>query len=97
MSYHMSSFVGMFYQLLSIGAVAAAAHYYMLILIPLVFGFCIDLVQKAIPAITESSKLTRLMKSPILSSVQDTMVGASTIRVFGRTDEFILDARNLLT
>ena len=44
MSYHMSAFVGMLYQLLSIAFVAVVAHYYMLILIPLVALLCIDLL-----------------------------------------------------
>ncbi len=44
MSYHISAFVGMLYQLLSIGFVAVVAHYYMLFLIPVVTGFCMDLL-----------------------------------------------------
>ena len=44
MSYHMSSFVGMLYQLLSIGFVAVGAHHYMFFLIPVVAVLCIDLV-----------------------------------------------------
>ena len=89
MSYHISAFVGMLYQLLSIGFVAVVAHYYMLFLIPVVTGFCMDLLTKTIPSIIETAKLMRLTKSPILTSVQETMSGASTIRVYGRSEEFI--------
>jgi ABC-type multidrug transport system fused ATPase/permease subunit len=44
MSYHMSSFVGMLYQLLSIAFVAIAASKYMAFLIPFVLIMCLDIV-----------------------------------------------------
>lgn len=69
MSYHMSSFVGMLYQLLSIAFVAIMAHRYMFVLIPFVFLMCISLVHNTLPAIKETSKLFRLAKSPMLSHV----------------------------
>jgi len=89
MSYHMSSFVGMLYQLLSIAFVAIAASKYMALMIPFVFLMSIDIVQRTIPAIKETGKLFRLAKSPLLSNIQDSMSGANTIRVYGRQQEFI--------
>jgi ATP-binding cassette, subfamily C (CFTR/MRP), member 1 len=44
MAFYMSTFMGMSYQLLSIAYVAAAAHIYMLILLPVTVGFSVDLV-----------------------------------------------------
>jgi hypothetical protein len=69
MSYHISSFVGMLYQLLSIAFVAIVAHRYMVFLIPFVFIMCITLVGNTLPAIKETSKLFRIAKSPMLSHV----------------------------
>jgi hypothetical protein len=69
MSYHMSSFVGMLYQLLAIAFVAIAAHRYMALLIPFVLLMSIDLVQKTIPAIKETGKLFRLAKNPLLRNI----------------------------
>ena len=60
----------------------------MIFLIPFVFIMCISLVDKTLPAIKETSKLFRIAKTPMLSHVQDSMSGANTIRVYGRTHEF---------
>ena len=77
-------------------AVAAYAHYYMLILIPLILGLCMDIVQKIMPSTDEVSKLLRLTKSPIISQMQDSMEGSSTIRVFGQVERFKQRTRLLL-
>lgn len=96
MSYHASFFMIMFYNLISIGCIAAMAHIYMLVLIPMVIIICLDIVNTTLPAINEASQLTRMTKSPILSHIQDSMSGTSTIRVYGRTEEFIAQAQRLL-
>ena len=69
MSYHMSFFMIMFYNMLSIGFIAAMAHIYMIILIPMVIVICLDIVNTTLPAINEASQLTRMTKSPILSHI----------------------------
>ena len=89
MSYHISAFVMMIYTLLSIAFVAIAAHRYMIFLIPFVFAMCIILINEALPAIKETGRLFRLAKSPMLSHVQNSLSGSSTIRVYGRNQEFI--------
>lgn len=89
MAYHIGAFIGLLYQLVSIGFVACAAHYYMVVLIPFMAVLCIDLVTKAVPAVIETAKLLRATNSPIFSHVQESIVGASTIRVYGRIQEFV--------
>ena len=57
MPFNLSSFMGFSYQLLSIGAVAVLAHYYMIVLIPFVVVMCIDTVRTCLPAIKDTGKL----------------------------------------
>ena len=61
----------------------------MIVLIPFMVVLCIDLVIKAVPAVIETGKLLRATNSPIFSHVQESRVGASTIRVYGRGNEFV--------
>jgi ABC-type cobalamin transport system permease subunit len=69
MSYHASFFMIMFYNMVSIGFIAAMAHIYMIILIPMVIIICLDIVNTTLPAINEASQLTRMTKSPIISHI----------------------------
>ena len=61
----------------------------MIIFIPFFAALCINLVQRSIPAIVDSSSFLRITKNPILSNIVETMNGSSTIRVYGRANEFI--------
>ena len=89
MAYHMGAFLGIIYQLMSIGFVACMAHYYMVVLIPFMAVLCIDLVLKTVPAVIETAKLLRATQQPIFGHVLESLVGSSTIRVYGRQNEFV--------
>ena len=89
MTYHISTFTGTLYQLIGIAVLAVQAHYSMFILIPFAFVMCINLLQKSIPALVDSANFLRITKNPILSNLIETMNGSSTIRVYGRANEFL--------
>lgn len=61
----------------------------MIVLMPFMVILCTDLVVKSVPAVIETAKLLRATNSPIFSQVQESLVGASTIRVYGRGQEFM--------
>lgn len=96
MAYHMGAFLGIIYQLASIGFVACMAHYYMVVLVPFMAILCIDLVLKTVPSVIETAKLLRATTSPIFGHVLESLVGSSTIRVYGRQDEFVEESKFLL-
>ena len=89
MSYHISAFIMMMYTMFAIASVAIAAHKYMIFLVPFVFIMCIMLINEALPAIKETGQLFRLAKSPMISHIQNSLSGSNTIRVYGRSQEFI--------
>lgn len=68
---------------------------YILILFVAVLGAAISMVSKSIKSIRETTRLFATSKSPLISSLSESIHGASTIRAFKKTDEFI-EANNRL-
>lgn len=53
-------------------------------------------MKKVIKSIRETTRLQSLSKSPLISYLQETINGASTIRAFDLTSHFILENNRLL-
>jgi ABC-type multidrug transport system fused ATPase/permease subunit len=96
MTYQLSIFIGIFFQVLSIAVVAMFAHKYMLFLIPLGFAMCFDAVHGALPSLKQTSSLQRITKSPVLCHVKESLSGNTLIRVHGRTKQFVEEMNRIL-
>lgn len=57
--------------------------------LPVLVAAAFFLLKKVLPSIRESVKVASLTKSPLLSCLGETIRGASTIRAFGMSEEFI--------
>lgn len=83
------------YRLIQVFAVAVFAVNWIGPIIPVVFLISFYLVNKAVPSIRETVRISSMTKSPLLSYLGETISGCSTIRAFDRVDEFI-DGNNKL-
>lgn len=85
-----------FFRLIQVFAVAIFAVYWIGIALPFVFLLAFCLVNKVIPSIRETVRLSSTTKSPLLSYFGETISGCTTIRAFDLTEEFILGNNKLL-
>jgi ABC-type multidrug transport system fused ATPase/permease subunit len=77
------------FQLAQIFIVAIYAVYWIGILIPFLLGVSYLIVSRSAKAIKETVRLQSTSKSPLLSYLGETINGASSIRAFNRSEEFI--------
>jgi len=84
------------YMLLQTFITAMFAVKWVIILIPMILIISFFIVRSAHVSIKETVRLFNTTKSPLLSFLSETINGASTIRAFGKTNEFIEGNSKLL-
>ena len=62
---------------------------WVLVLIPFLLIILIYIFRSFIKALKETARLENLTNSPVLTHLGETILGASTIRAFNKTDIFI--------
>ena len=92
----MGTIMANIYSLLQVFIIAIYAVKWVGVIIPLILLLSYLLVSKSAKAIKETVRLTSTTKSPILSYLGETINGASTIRAFKRTDDFVKGVHTLL-
>jgi ABC-type bacteriocin/lantibiotic exporter with double-glycine peptidase domain len=88
--------MGIFYTLIYIIVVAIIAVPWLASVLPVIFIISYCLVWRTIKPFKETVRVQSTTKSPVLSHLGETISGASTIRAFKKTDEFILKNNELL-
>ena len=78
-----------FYRLIQVFAVAIFAVSWIGAILPVVLMVAFFLVKQAIPSIRETVRISSMTKSPLLSYLGETISGASTIRAFDRSADFV--------
>mmetsp|Transcript_22789 Transcript_22789/g.22008 ORF Transcript_22789/g.22008 Transcript_22789/m.22008 type:complete len:139 (-) Transcript_22789:948-1364(-) len=76
--------------------VAISAVYWVIFLIPILLYLSTLLYKKMIGAYRETTRVESVTKSPLLSFLAETSAGTSTIRAFGKQQEFINENNKLL-
>ena len=79
----------MIYTLLYVIVVAILAVAWVAFLLPVIFIISYFLLKRTIIPVKETVRVQSTTKSPMLSHLGETISGASTIRAFGKVDEFI--------
>jgi len=80
----------MFYFLSQTLIVSVYTVKWIVCVIPFIFVFSLLIVRSVQSSIKETVRLFNTTKSPLLSYLGETISGASTIRAFGRSEEFIV-------
>jgi len=86
----------MFYFLMQTFIVSMFAVKWIIIVVPMIFIISYFIVRSASVSIKETVRLFNTTKSPLLSYLGETINGASTIRAFGKNEEFIKGNHKLL-
>ena len=94
LSWLFGSLLAMVYQTLSVIIVAVIVVKWILILLPLLIYISFKLYTSSIRSIRETTRVESLTKSPLLSFFGETFNGASTIRTFKRSTDFIKKNNN---
>jgi len=84
----LGSLVAMAFSLLYVIVVAIFALYWIALLLPVIAFMSVKILKQSSSAIRESIRLTSTTKSPLLSYLGETINGSSTIRAFGKSNEF---------
>lgn len=80
--------LGCFYRIASVIIVIAMAKWYLLIIVPFMFGYLLYIFQFTVGSYREMHRLMSVMKSPILTHLGESISGNSTIRAFNKTQQF---------
>ena len=75
--------------------VAIIASYYVGAFLPIIGIISFMLSNKVLSSIKETSRINATTKSPVISLLNESIMGASTIRAFKKQDDFI-SRNNLL-
>ena len=86
----------MIYIILQVMVISTLASPYIIILFPPMLILSFNLVKYTVRTLRETSRIQSITKSPLLSFLSESINGASTIRAFGRTDDFIKANNKLL-
>lgn len=77
------------FTLLQTLVIAIVALPWVAFLLPVLVLISWSIIRRAKVAIKESVRLVSTTKSPLISFLGETITGSSTIRAYGKTDEFI--------
>jgi len=94
--YLFGSFYINVYILISIFVIAAIVVDWVAVIFPLIAAFVFYLFRHVIGATKEVERIKNVTKSPLLSFLSETIAGSSTIRAFGRKQDFIEQNNKLL-
>ena len=78
-----------FYELMYIVIVAVVALPWISLIIPIFLYIMWKMIQVSSKSLTETIRVQSTCKSPVLSFLGETISGASTIRAFGKQNDFI--------
>lgn len=81
--------LAMFYNLLQVVIIAAIALIYFTVFFPLLVVVAFYIYGNVKASMKETSRVALVAKSPIVSYLQESISGTSTIRAFGYQDRFI--------
>lgn len=81
--------LSMFYSLLQVVIIAAVALIYFTFIFPLLIVAAFYIYGEVKATIRETSRIDKMSKSPIVSFLQESISGTSTIRAFGYSEKFI--------
>jgi len=81
--------LSMFYSLLQVFIIAVYALIYFTFIFPLLFVAAFYIYGEVKATIRETSRIDKMSKSPIVSFLQESISGTSTIRAFGYSEKFI--------
>jgi len=76
--------------------IAALVSPWTLLIIPVFFIISGKFVQYALEAMRQTTRISKVANSPVLSFIGETISGSSTIRAFKRQSQFIEKAHKLL-
>lgn len=88
--------LSMFYSLLQVVIIAAVALIYFTFIFPLLIVVAFFIYSEVKLTIRETSRLEKMTKSPIVSYLQESISGTSTIRAFGYSERFIEKQKKLV-
>jgi ABC-type multidrug transport system fused ATPase/permease subunit len=71
-----------FYETLSIIIIILMANWYILLILPFMFGYLLYIYKLTIGSYREMHRVTSVAKSPILTHLSESIQGNSTIRAF---------------
>lgn len=94
LAWDVGSLLAMVYQAAAILVVAVLVVPWILLLIPVLLFTSHRLYARVINSVTETARLETLSRSPLLSFLSESYLGAATIRAFARQPDFI--AKNLI-
>lgn len=79
----------MAYQGMSVIIVVCMTNWYMIAIIPFIVAIIYYLFKMTIKAFRETTRIYNVTNSPILNSLNESISGGSTIRAYGKQQEFI--------
>lgn len=85
-----------FFRLIQVFSIAIFAIYWIGAVLPILLIVAFYLVNRVVPAIRETVRLSSTTKSPLLSFFGETIAGSTTIRGFDLQDDFIKGNNKLL-
>jgi len=94
--YLIGTFYVNLYLLISIFVVSVLVVYWIAAIFPIITALVIYLFKRVIDATKEVARIESVTKSPLLSLLSETLNGSSTIRAFGRRQDFIEQNNRLL-
>lgn len=85
-----------FYALLQVVIIAAVAVYWFIVIFPLLIAVAFYVYNDVRSTIQETQRIEKMTKSPIVTYLQESISGTSTIRAFGYSDRFIEKQKKLV-
>lgn len=76
--------------------IAVIAVPWVALVLPVIFLISWNILTNVKRAFKETTRLTSTTKSPLISYLSETITGSSTIRAFGKVDQFIEGNKNFL-
>ena len=79
----------MVYQVLAILIVICTANWYIIVVFPPIVILCYILFRYTVTSYREYTRIESITKSPLLNLLSESLNGSSTIRAFGKQNDFI--------